>query len=46
MQEFIAKLKDEIEKFGDATDMIDEVFGEEDALKLFFGEAMVSAEED
>ena len=26
--------------------MIDEVFGEDDALKLFFGEAIVSAEED
>ena len=38
--------KAEIDNLRDAFDMIDETLGEEDALKLFLGEALVSVDED
>ena len=46
LEEQIKKLKEDIDNLGDANDMIEEVFGEEDALKLFLGEAFVAVDED
>lgn len=46
LEDQIKKLKEEIENLGDANDIIDETFGEDDALKLFLGEALIAVEED
>ena len=46
LEDQIKKLKEEIGNFGDANDIIDETFGEEGALKLFLGEALIAVEED
>ena len=46
LEDQVKKLKEEIDNFGDANDIIDETLGEEDALKLFLGEAFVAVDED
>ena len=45
-QEEIKKIKEELDNLVDAVGAIDETFGEENSLKLFLGEAMVSVNED
>ena len=42
----ITKLKEEMDNFVDAVGAIDETLGEDGALKLFLGEAMVAVTDD
>ena len=46
LEDQVKKLKEEIDNLGDANDIIDETFGEDDGLKLFLGEAFVAVDED
>ena len=46
MKNDITKLKEEMDNFVDAVGAIDETLGEDGALKLFLGEAMVAANEE
>ena len=46
MQDDIKKIKEELESLMDATAAIDETLGEDGALKLFLGEAMISVNDE
>jgi len=46
LKEDIKSLKEEMDNFVDAAGAIDETLGEDGALKLFLGEAMVSVNEE
>ena len=46
LEDEVKKIKEEIENMRDAFDAIDETLGEEGALKLFMGEALISVDED
>lgn len=46
LQEDITKLKEELENLIDAVAAIDETLGEDGALKIFLGEAMVAVTDE
>ena len=46
LKDDITKLKEELDNFADSTAAIEETLGEDGALKLFLGEAMVSVNEE
>ena len=46
LKDDITKLKEELDNFVDAVAAIDETLGEDGALKLFLGEAMVSVNDE
>ena len=46
MLEIVKKMKEEVENLTDARQAVEEAFGEDGALKLFLGEALISVDDD